>query len=99
MVESVTGPRAGGGEHVAAWTAMHLDRTRFDPMLCATRMIARMGPLLDELRAAGVPVLQLERHKRLDLLAWRPLVSLIRRERVDVIHAHMFGANDWGTLL
>jgi glycosyltransferase involved in cell wall biosynthesis len=99
LVESVTGPRAGGAEHVAAHWAMHLDRSRFEPMLCATRLIAETGPLLDELRDADVPVLQLRRRRRADLAAWAPLVSLLRRERVDVVHAHMFGANVWGTVL
>jgi glycosyltransferase involved in cell wall biosynthesis len=99
MVESVTGPRAGGAEHVAARTAIHLNRARFEPMLCTTRMIAPSGPLLDELRDANVTVLQLRRERRLDIMAWRPLVDRLVRDRVDILHSHMFGANVWGTIL
>jgi glycosyltransferase involved in cell wall biosynthesis len=99
MVESVTGPRAGGAEHVAARTAIHLDRARFEPTLCTTRLIAPTGPLLDELRDAGIPVLQLRRRGRFDLASWRPLVAQLRHDRVDILHSHMFGANVWGTIL
>ena len=84
---------------MAARTAIHLDRARFEPMLCTTRMIAPSGPLLDELRDAAVPVLQLRRERRVDVMAWRPLVDRLLRDRVDILHSHMFGANVWGTVL
>ena len=29
---------------------------------------------------------------------WLPLLRFLRRERVDVIHAHKFGSNAWGVL-
>jgi glycosyltransferase involved in cell wall biosynthesis len=99
MVESVTGPWAGGAEHVAARIAINLDRERFHPTLCTTRLIDPTGPLLTQLHDAGVPVLQLQRRRRLDLGAWRPLIELLRREQVDILHSHLFGANVWGGIL
>ena len=44
-------------------------------------------------------MLGIERERRTDLLAWRPLVELLRRERVDVVHAHLFGSNVWASVL
>ena len=38
------------------------------------------------------------RHTRAHVWAWWPLVRLLRRERVDVIHAHKFGSNIWGVV-
>ena len=87
----------GGAERLAAVVAMKLDPARFESVLCASRKTDE--PLLDrELDEAGIGVLALGRRSTLDLLAWRPLVSLLR-DGVDVVHAHMFGSNVWGTVL
>ena len=87
----------GGAERLAAVVAMKLDPARFESVLCASRKTDE--PLLDrELEEAGIGVLALGRRSTLDLLAWRPLVSLLR-DGVDVVHAHMFSSNVWGTVL
>ena len=87
----------GGAERLAAVVAMKLDPARFESVLCASRQTDE--PLLDrELEEAGIGVLALGRRSTLDLLAWRPLVSLLR-DGVDVVHTHMFGSNVWGTVL
>jgi glycosyltransferase involved in cell wall biosynthesis len=87
----------GGAERLAAVVAMRLDPARFESVLCASRRTDE--PLLDrELEEAGIGVLALGRRSKLDVLAWRPLVSLLR-DGVDVVHAHMFGSNVWGTVL
>ena len=87
----------GGAERLAAVVAMKLDPARFESVLCASRQTDE--PLLDrELEEAGIGVLALGRRSTLDLLAWRPLVSVLR-DGVDVVHAHMFGSNVWGTVL
>jgi L-malate glycosyltransferase len=88
----------GGGERMAVTIALRLDPTRFDRILCATREVP--GPKFDlELREAGTRVISLERRSRAELSAWWPLVSLLRRERVDILHAHKFGSNVWGTVI
>jgi glycosyltransferase involved in cell wall biosynthesis len=75
-----------------------LDRNRFQPYLCSTRAPAAPALAL-ELQRAGVRNLVLERRSRFALWSWRPLVRLIRREKIDVLHAHMYGSNLWGTLI
>ena len=87
----------GGAERLAVQVASRLDRERFESVLCASRRTDE--PLLDaELAAAGVEVLNLNRGSKLDLRAWRPLVRRLQ-DGVDVVHAHMFGSNVWGTVL
>ena len=77
--------------------AARLDPARFESVLCASRRTDE--PLLDrELAEAGIEVLALDRGSKLDLRAWRPLVRQLR-DGVDVVHAHMFGSNVWGTVL
>src|SRR5207247_2876737 len=67
-------------------------------ILCARR--GDLAPsIVSELESAGVELVRLRRTSPLAVWAWWPLVSLIRREGVDVIHAHKFGSNLWGTLL
>ena len=86
----------GGAERLAVQVAARLDGDRFESILCASRRTDE--PLLDrELAEAGVEVLALGRRSKLDVRAWRPLVR--RLDEVDVVHAHMFGSNVWGTLL
>ena len=88
----------GGAERLAALVAMRLNPARFESVLCASRRTEE--PLLDrELEEAGIEVLALGRKSRIDLLSWRPLFSRLRSGRVDVVHAHMFGSNVWGTAL
>jgi glycosyltransferase involved in cell wall biosynthesis len=89
--------RPGGAERVAATVATKLDRRRFQPIVCVSRRSSG-SPLNELLAEAHVPVVALDRAHRASLLNWRLLVALLRRERIDVLHAHMFGSNVWGTL-
>jgi glycosyltransferase involved in cell wall biosynthesis len=58
-----------------------------------------MRAAADELRAAGVRVIGLGRGSTAAVWSWAPLVRLLRRERVDVLHSHKFGSNVWGVVL
>src|SRR4051794_22086418 len=69
---------AGGAERLAIRIALELDRTRFEPFVCATRYWRNVG-YVDELREAGIPLVQLERRSKLQLRAWARLARLIRR--------------------
>ena len=88
---------AGGAENLAVHVAARLDRDRFDSFFCASR--AGDGRLADELRRSGVPLLVLGRTSPWALQSWRPLYQLLRRERIDVLHAHKFGSNLWGSIV
>src|SRR5262249_10416508 len=86
----------GGAERLAVQVAARLDPGRFESILCASPPPEE--PLLDrELEGAGVEVIAFGRTSKLDLRAWQPLVR--RLPEVDVVHAHMFGSNVWGTVL
>jgi glycosyltransferase involved in cell wall biosynthesis len=77
---------------------MRLDRDHFRPYLCSSRPL--MGDTFAaELEAADVPLLALPRRSKLDVAAWRHLRAFLRRNEIDVLHAHKFGSNLWGTLV
>jgi glycosyltransferase involved in cell wall biosynthesis len=88
--------RPGGAERSVVTLATSLPRDRFDVTVCATRRDP--GPLVDELVAAGVRYETLGRSGRFDLLPFVRLVRLLRAERYDVLHAHKFGSNLWGSI-
>jgi glycosyltransferase involved in cell wall biosynthesis len=95
----------GGAERLAIQTTTRLDPERFDRTLCASRRFdvaiskRHVANALEELRAAGVRVIGLKRTSARQVWAWWPLYRLLRRERVDVLHAHKLGSNLWGTAI
>jgi len=95
LVDRVIG--GGGGERVAAALTAALDPERFDRALCVTRPSPR--DQVEELRDAGVTVIELDRRRRLQPLAWLPLVRHARRHGIDVLHCHKFGSNAWGAVI
>jgi glycosyltransferase involved in cell wall biosynthesis len=94
----------GGAEHLTMQIAERLDPARFESMVCATRFSAAerekdtVEDAAETLQRAGVRFLGLDRRTRAHAWAWWPLARLLRRERVDVIHAHKFGSNVWGVV-
>jgi glycosyltransferase involved in cell wall biosynthesis len=88
----------GGAPRLAVELAIRLDPDRFERVFCVSRPIWGEG-VEDRLRAAGVRTLTLRRASRAHMLAWRPLISLLRRERTDILHCHMFGSNVSGAIL
>ncbi len=93
----VDGLLNGGAETIAARIAIGLDPARFERFICVTRPTDAAA--VAEVEATGVKVLALERKARWAVWDWAPLVTLLRRERIDVLHSHMFGSNVWGVVL
>lgn len=95
----------GGAEGLALSVATRLDPERFESILCVSRWplpgppSAASADALEQLSASGVRLLGLGRHGKVDAWVWARLARFLRREGVDVLHAHKFGSNAWGTLL
>jgi glycosyltransferase involved in cell wall biosynthesis len=97
--------RRGGAERLAVDLAAGLAARGLDSTLCVSRHPGAGG--LDEhelrqeaqVRDAGGRILGLDRGSKADLAGWRPLVSFLRRERTQVLHAHMVASNAWATVL
>ena len=96
---------SGGGERLAMEIARRLDPDRFERYYCVSRWDERAsGDGLQQrtvagLREAGVHVLGLGRRSSAAVWAWRPLVRLLRDERIDVLHSHKFGSNVWAAMI
>jgi len=83
----------GGGEQIARNIALGLDPGRFESSLCATRDVA--PEVLDSL-SQEITVLALGRRSTFELCSWRPLISYLREQRIDILHTHKYGSNVWG---
>lgn len=86
----------GGIERKIAAVVPRLDRELFDPHICCLR---ERGPLADQLEAQGIPVHVIPFHSRLDPRGLWRLARLIRRLRIDIVHAHMYRANTPATVV
>jgi glycosyltransferase involved in cell wall biosynthesis len=87
----------GGAERFALGLVSHLPRDRFEPWVCSTRFATPEAS--EALADAGVTHISLRRTGKLDVHRLGGLAMLMKTGRFDVVHAHMFGSNVWGTVL
>jgi glycosyltransferase involved in cell wall biosynthesis len=76
----------GGAERVTAALLPHFDRSRVTPLVCTLRKRGE-SPLVE--RLGDTPRFDLDARRMLHLRAFRHLLRLLRRERIDLIHAQL----------
>ena len=85
----------GGAERVVSLLARHLDPSSYRPMVAC---LNDAGQLAGPLEEAGVPVVAMHKQGLADVrVLWR-LIRLIHRERIQLVHTHLWGGNLWGRL-
>ena len=89
ICQLITELRPGGAERCVYELATRLDRTRFDVRVAALRG----GEVADRLREAGVLVWALDLRGKWDLGRLAVLPRLLRGERIDLLHTHLFHAD------
>ncbi len=87
----------GGAEEVLITEVEGLDQTRFDPLVC---VLSEKGPVGEQIENRGFPVVALHRMKshRFDRRIIQDLYRLIKTEKVDVVHTHLYDGNKYGRL-
>ena len=86
----------GGAERMTAALASHLPVDRFEVMVTTTRFAT--GPLSYTVLEPRIPRIELDRSHRVDIYPFRRLMAILHYHRIDVLHAHMFGSNLWGSV-
>jgi glycosyltransferase involved in cell wall biosynthesis len=86
----------GGAERFATGLAIHMPRERIEPWVFCTRRGDEVA--VRSLQEAGVRYVCLGRQAKWDVHRLLPLVTMLRRERFDVVHSHMFGSNAWSSV-
>lgn len=96
VLRLITWLPTGGIERKIAAVLPRLDRSLFEVHLCCIR---ERGPLADDLEHAGIPVHLIPFRSRMDPIGLWRLRRLVRRLRIDLVHAHMYRSNVPATLL
>jgi glycosyltransferase involved in cell wall biosynthesis len=97
VLHLITRLPVGGAERLLVDVARGLDPRRFTSIACC---IQDRGELAGELEAHGIAVHSLDRMrtKRFDWRAIGKLARLMRDQRIDVVHSHLYHANLYGRL-
>jgi len=85
----------GGAEQVVVDLARRLSKQNFKPMICCLNDKGRLSPLVEK---EGIKVFALHKKPKFDPFLISKLIDLIKREKVDLIHTHLFTANLWGRI-
>ncbi len=86
----------GGAEQLLVTIHRHLDRSRFEP---AVAVLFGPNPLAEDLRGLHIPVYELSLSGLADLpRGILRLRHLIRDERFDIVHTHLYYANVAGRI-
>ena len=86
---------AHGAEQLLVDLASHFDKECFD---LSVILIRDEGPLADEVRRLGIPVMLLSARYRFDLSILWKIRSFVVSNRIDVVHTHLITADIWGRL-
>ncbi|MDY6913650.1 MAG: glycosyltransferase [Planctomycetota bacterium] len=89
VCQLITELAPAGAERCVYELARRLDGRRFDVQVVSLRG----GAVADRLHACGVKVSVLGVRGRWDLLKLATLTSILRRERIDLLHTHLFHAD------
>jgi len=87
--------RGGGAEEVVANIARRLDRDLFKPVIGC---LWWGGSYADELKDEGVEVVVVGQKEIGSWEAIKKMAGFFRREKVALVHTHMFMSNTWGRL-
>ncbi|MFQ6102747.1 MAG: glycosyltransferase [Candidatus Glassbacteria bacterium] len=87
--------RGGGAEEVVANIVRRLDRRLYRPIVGC---LWWGGTYAEELREEGIEVFTVGQKEIGKWKSLRKLVAFLRRERVVIVHTHMFMSNTWGRM-
>ena len=85
----------GGAEQVVINLVKNLDKTKFNPMVCC---LNDKGKFSDELEREGIKVIALNKRGKIDISIIPKLISVMKKNRIDVVNTHLWGANFWGRI-
>jgi glycosyltransferase involved in cell wall biosynthesis len=96
ILHLITRLPTGGAEHLLASIVRHLDAGRYESLVCC---IQDRGELAYMIEAGGVKVISLDRRgKRFSPGTVLALARLMREQRIDLVHCHLYHANLYGRL-
>lgn len=92
VLHVIDGLKLSGAETLLRDLVTNLPRDRYEVSVA----YSTPGPMADELAASGIPLTRLPRLGRLDPLLVLRLAGLMRRERPQIVHTHLFKSDFYG---
>jgi len=86
----ITGLNLGGAESVLYNLASKIDKNIFEPVVVS---VISGGPVAKKIKNKGIKTYSLDAKNKFDLAVPFKLIKIIKAEKPDVIHAHLFHAN------
>jgi len=86
----------GGAERQLVYLASHLDKSRYEVLVCSLSAEAPLCPLLEN---SGIPTVILPQVMHPDLTRPFKLYHLIKSFQPDLIHSYLFVANTWSRIV
>src|SRR3989338_8234708 len=85
----------GGAEQVVMNLVRHIDRAKFEPVVCCLNQKGRYGADIEQ---SGTKVIELNKLPKLDPFIISKLMRVMKEEKIDLVHTHLFTSNLWGRL-
>ncbi len=85
----------GGAERAVISLAKGLDKARFNPVICCLNW---PGEFACEVELENIKVVSLNKKPGVDLAVINKLINVIRENKIDIVHTHLWGANFWGRI-
>lgn len=85
----------GGAERLVVNLVQALDTEKFR---AAVGCLTRKGRMAAEVERAGIPLHAMHKRPGVDFSLLVRLVRCMRRQRIDIVHCHVFTANLWGRI-
>lgn len=84
ILETIRQGQIGGGESHLLSLVENLDRSKFEPVVLSHTD----GPMVDQLKAAGVKTYVIPTTKPFDMSVWKKVQQLMKLESIQLVHAH-----------
>ncbi len=85
----------GGAEQVVLNLVQNIDPKRFEPQVLCLNDKGRYAEVLER---RGIKISAMNKRPKFDPLLIPRMVKFIKKERIDLIHTHLFTANLWGRI-
>jgi len=84
--------RMGGAERVTVALLPYLAGNHIAPYIC-TLNHRKDSPLIEAIRATGLPLFNLDASRMFDVRAFYRLIGILRREKIQLVHAQLQDSN------
>lgn len=95
VLELIGTLKFGGAEKQVIGLSKNLDKEKFNVIICC---LGGGRSLEEELKGEDIEIVHLHFRRRYFFIGLYKLIELIRKNKIDIFHAHLFGSGFWGRI-